>query len=60
MTDLLRSPSSVLLATVRAQVLDAGVGLTQEQALECLRLPDESLTDLLQLAHEVRMRYCGP
>ena len=60
MTDLLRSPSSVLLAAVREQVLEGGVGLTQEQALECLRLPDESLPDLLQLAHEVRMRYCGP
>ena len=60
MTDLLRSPSSVLLAAVREQVLEGGVGLTQQQALECLRLPDESLTYLLQLAHEVRMRYCGP
>jgi biotin synthase len=25
-----------------------------------LRLPDAALTDLLQLAHEVRMRWCGP
>ena len=25
-----------------------------------LRLPDEVLADLLQLAHEVRLRWCGP
>jgi biotin synthase len=28
--------------------------------LELLRLPDEQLEDLLALAHEVRMRWCGP
>ena len=32
----------------------------QEQALACLRLPDDRLPELLQLAHEVRMRHCGP
>jgi len=49
-----------LLETVREQVLDRGVGLTEEQALECLRLPDERLPELLQLAHEVRLAHCGP
>ena len=49
-----------LLTTVREQVLERGVGLTQGQALACLSLPDERLPDLLQLAHEVRMRHCGP
>jgi len=52
--------SHVLLADARRQVLDDGVGLTEEQALACLRLPDEALTDLLALAHEVRLRWCGP
>jgi biotin synthase len=47
-------------ATLREQVLDRGEGLTEEQALECLQLPDEALPDLLQLAHEVRLRWCGP
>jgi biotin synthase len=41
-------------------VLGNGVGLTEEQALECLNLPDDRLDDLLALAHEVRMRWCGP
>ena len=49
-----------VLETAREQVLKRGVGLTQEQALACLRLPDERLPELLQLAHEVRLRHCGP
>jgi biotin synthase len=48
------------MATVREQVLERGVGLDQEQALACLHLGDDVLPDLLQLAHEVRMRHCGP
>ncbi|MGB8651669.1 MAG: radical SAM protein, partial [Mycobacteriales bacterium] len=49
-----------VLETAREQVLERGVGLTEEQALACLQLPDERLPELLQLAHEVRMRHCGP
>jgi biotin synthase len=49
-----------VLEVAREQVLGRGVGLTQEQALACLQLPDERLPELLQLAHEVRMAYCGP
>ena len=56
MTELLTD----VLATAREQVLDRGVGLSQEQALQCLQLPDERLPELLQLAHEVRERHCGP
>ena len=44
----------------RCRAHDDGVGLSQEQALACLRLPDDRLPDLLQLAHEVRLRHCGP
>jgi biotin synthase len=49
-----------VLETAREQVLDRGVGLTEEQALACLQLPDDRLPELLQLAHEVRMAHCGP
>jgi biotin synthase len=49
-----------ILEVARQQVLMDGVGLSEAQALECLRLPDDSLDELLQLAHEVRMRWCGP
>jgi biotin synthase len=36
------------------------VGLTEVQLLDVLRLPDEAIPALLQLAHETRMRWCGP
>jgi biotin synthase len=48
-----------ILATARTQVLEQGIGLTQEQGLECLRLPDERVDELLDLAHEVRTKWCG-
>ncbi|MGI8681333.1 MAG: biotin synthase BioB [Mycobacteriales bacterium] len=49
-----------ILATARTQVLDGGRGLDSGQALACLQLPDERLAELLALAHDVRMRWCGP
>jgi biotin synthase len=49
-----------VLELARAQVLERGVGLTEAQALACLQLPDDRLPELLQLAHEVRMAWCGP
>jgi biotin synthase len=49
-----------VLETAREQVLERAIGLTEEQALQCLQLPDDRLPELLQLAHEVRMRHCGP
>ena len=52
--------SGNILQIARAQVLEAGQGLTEAQALACLQLPDDRLDDLLALAHEVRMRWCGP
>jgi len=53
------APNDVL-SIAREQVLERGVGLTPEQALQVLQLPDESVPDALALAHEVRMRWCGP
>jgi biotin synthase len=49
-----------ILDSAREQVLEHGEGLSEAQVLEVLRLPDEALDSLLQLAHEVRMRWCGP
>jgi biotin synthase len=49
-----------VLGTAREQVLERGEGLSRGQVLEVLRLPDEALDELLGLAHEVRMRWCGP
>ncbi len=67
MTELLPAPSTSplrdpqeLLVAVREQVLGRGVGLTEAQALACLQLADQYLPALLELAHEVRLRHCGP
>jgi biotin synthase len=48
-----------ILELARTQVLEQGLGLTQNQALQCLLLPDERVDELLDLAHEVRLRWCG-
>ena len=52
--------TSAILQTAREQVLERGEGLTTDQALEVLRLPEDSISDALALAHEVRMKWCGP
>ena len=52
MTDILELASE--------QVRDRGQGLDQDQVLQVLRLPDDRLDELLALAHEVRMAWCGP
>ena len=49
-----------VLAMARDQVLDNGVGLDEQQLLAVLRLPDDQLEQLLDLAHRVRIRWCGP
>ena len=49
-----------ILAVARQQVLEEGNGLRQDQLVEVLRLTDEALPALLGLAHDVRMRWCGP
>jgi biotin synthase len=49
-----------ILDVAREQVLGGGHGLSAEQALRCLTLPDDRLEELLALAHDVRMRWCGP
>src|SRR6478736_358313 len=50
----------MILDIAREQVLERGVGLDEAQTLEVLQLPDEHVDDALELAHEVRMRHCGP
>jgi biotin synthase len=49
-----------ILDQARGQVLEDGRGLDPGQVLRCLQLPDERVGDLLSLAHEVRVRWCGP
>jgi biotin synthase len=49
-----------VLTEAREQVLARGEGLSQEQVLRVLRLPDDRLDAALALAHQVRLRWCGP
>ncbi len=49
-----------ILAVARAQVLDEGRGLTEAQLVEVFQLPETAVAALLELAHEVRMAWCGP
>jgi len=49
-----------ILAEARSLVLRDGIGLDAGQVARCLRLPEDRLGYALELAHEVRMRWCGP
>jgi len=49
-----------VLEQARVQVLEQGRGLAEEQIREALELPDAKIPALLEAAHEVRMRWCGP
>ncbi len=54
------SQSTDILAVARERVLRRGEGLTQGQVLQVLQLSDDRLEELLELAHEVRLAWCGP
>jgi biotin synthase len=53
-------PGSDILRAAHEQVLTDGRPLDQAQTLAVLELPDDRLDELLELAHGVRMRWCGP
>lgn len=48
-----------ILDTARTQVLEQGIGLNQQQLMEVLTLPEEQIPDLMELAHQVRLKWCG-
>ncbi|SDS66072.1 biotin synthase BioB [Corynebacterium timonense] len=51
--------SAPILDIARTKVLEGGEGLSEAELLEVLTIPDEHLQDLLDLAHQVRIRHCG-
>jgi biotin synthase len=51
---------SDVLDLARTQVLVHGTGLDEDGVMAVLTLPEKRLPEALQLAHEVRMRWCGP
>ncbi len=42
------------------RVLETGEGLTEAEVLAVLQLADDQIPTLLEVAHQVRMRWCGP
>lgn len=48
-----------ILSLARQQVLEEGRSLGEPQLLEILHLPDERIPELLELAHQVRVKWCG-
>ena len=53
-------PATDILAVAREHVLERGERLTYDQILQVLQTPDDQLPQLLEIAHEVRMRNLGP
>ncbi len=49
-----------ILERARTKVLDGGQGLSYDELVEVLELPDDQIPELLDLAHAVRMKHCGP
>lgn len=54
-----QSETAGILERAREKVLERGEGLNYEETLEVLHLDDDSIEDLLALAHEVRVKWCG-
>ena len=56
---LAHSSEADILDIAREKVLGRGVGLDKGETLRVLQLPDDRLEELLGLAHEVRLKWCG-
>lgn len=48
-----------ILTRAREKVLETGQGLNYSEVLEVLNLDDSRIQELLSLAHEVRLKWCG-
>ncbi|MEJ6012617.1 biotin synthase BioB [Corynebacterium sp. H127] len=48
-----------ILQLARTKVLERGEGLNKEETLAVLQLDEEKIPELLELAHEVRLNWCG-
>ena len=48
-----------ILDLVREKVLERGEGLSQPEIVRAMTISDDRIDELLALAHEVRLRWCG-
>ncbi len=51
--------ASDILEIAREQVLKKGIGLSKDEVLEVLHLEEDRIPELLDLAHQVRLKWCG-
>ena len=51
--------STDILDIAREKCLERGEGLNQEEILQILQIEDDRLQELLDLAHQVRIKHCG-
>jgi biotin synthase len=59
-TDVATDAVNETLSTARRRVLEEGRSLDEATLAAVLRLPDDRVPELLELAHAVRLRWCGP
>lgn len=55
----LTHPTATILDIARRRVLEEGTGLNEQQLCEILHLTDSDLPALMELAHQVRLKWCG-
>lgn len=48
-----------ILEVAREKVLEQGKGLSKEEVLQVLHLDEQRIPELLDLAHQVRLKWCG-
>ncbi|KAB1504255.1 biotin synthase BioB [Corynebacterium sp. 320] len=49
-----------ILDIARDKALATGVGLTRDELLRVLELPDDRLEEMADVAHQTRLKWCGP
>ena len=49
-----------ILDTARDKALEQGIGLTQDELIHVLQLPDDKLEEMADIAHQTRLKWCGP
>lgn len=48
-----------ILELAQEKVLKQGIGLNKEEVLQVLQIPEQRIPELLDLAHQVRLKWCG-
>ena len=49
-----------IIDIARTKTLEQGIGLNEEEILQVLRVPDEQLEEIADVAHQTRLKWCGP